>query len=194
MVPAADIVRHHQHDPDHTPWVDGPPPAEPVTIVGYDPGWPNRFERSASGVLSAPGPTVMDIDHIASTSVPGLAAKNVIDISMTVRNPADEEAYVPALRSIGYVLAVREPSWHEHRPPPRSTASQPPRLRPGLPRVHPAADVLRLVDQPPRRPDPLRARKVPAIPGGGHVMDCNRREQAVIREIYERAFRDAGLL
>ncbi len=92
MVTAADTVRHHQHTPGHTPRVDGPPAAEPVTIVGYDPDWPNRFALSASQVLFALGPTVMDVDHFGSTSVPGLAAKNVIDISMSVRNPADEGA------------------------------------------------------------------------------------------------------
>ncbi len=195
MVTAADIVRHHQPDPDHDPWVDGPPPVEPVTIVAYDPDWPNRYERSASDVLAALGSTVMDIDHIGSTSVPGLAAKNVIDISMTVRNSADEDAYVPPLRAIGYVLTVREPSWHEHRC-----------LRLDHPRVNlhvfgpDCPEVIRqrmfrdwLTCNPEDRALYERA-KVAAIPGGGHVMDYNRRKEAVIREIYERAFRDAGLL
>ena len=49
------------------------------------------------------------------TAEPGLAGKNVVDIDLTVTNPADEEAYVPALSSIGYILTVREPSWHQHR-------------------------------------------------------------------------------
>ena len=107
------MVRHHEHE--HDPWVDGPPPAEPVTIVEYDPDWPNRFVRLASEVVAVLGVTVMDIDHIGSTSVPGLAAKDVIDISMTVPNPENENTYVPPLRTIGYGLTVREPSWHEHR-------------------------------------------------------------------------------
>ena len=55
------------------------------------------------------------IEHVGSTAVPGLAGKNVVDIDLTVTNPADEEAYVPALSSIGYILTVREPSWHQHR-------------------------------------------------------------------------------
>ena len=55
------------------------------------------------------------IEHVCSTAVPGLAGKNVVDIDLTVSNPADEEAYVPALSSIGYILTVREPSWHQHR-------------------------------------------------------------------------------
>ena len=55
------------------------------------------------------------IEHVGSTAVPGLAGKNVVDIDLTVTNPADEEAYVPALSSIGYILTVREQSWHQHR-------------------------------------------------------------------------------
>ncbi len=58
---------------------------------------------------------VIGLDHIGSTSVPGLPAKAVIDIDLTVADSSDEAAYVPALQSLGFRLVVREPGWHEHR-------------------------------------------------------------------------------
>jgi GrpB-like predicted nucleotidyltransferase (UPF0157 family) len=57
----------------------------------------------------------LGVEHVGSTSVEGLAAKDVIDIDLTVADPGDEDAYVPALERLGYVLTVREPSFHEHR-------------------------------------------------------------------------------
>jgi GrpB-like predicted nucleotidyltransferase (UPF0157 family) len=55
------------------------------------------------------------IEHIGSTSVPGLAAKPIIDILIAVENSVDEFNYLPQLEAAGYVLRVREPDWHEHR-------------------------------------------------------------------------------
>ena len=55
------------------------------------------------------------MEHIGSTSVPGLIAKPIIDILLVVTDSADESAYVPALEAAGYVLRVREPDWHQHR-------------------------------------------------------------------------------
>src|SRR6266545_1198006 len=57
----------------------------------------------------------LEIEHAGSTSVPGLAAKPVIDIVLVVRDSADEAAYVPQLEAAGYVLRIREPDWFEHR-------------------------------------------------------------------------------
>jgi GrpB-like predicted nucleotidyltransferase (UPF0157 family) len=55
------------------------------------------------------------VEHVGSTSVPGLVAKPIIDILLVVANSADETSYVPSLEAAGYVLRVREPDWHEHR-------------------------------------------------------------------------------
>ena len=55
------------------------------------------------------------LEHAGSTSVPGLAAKPVIDIVLVVADSSDEIAYSPALESAGYALRVREPNWFEHR-------------------------------------------------------------------------------
>jgi len=58
---------------------------------------------------------VLQLEHVGSTSVPGLAAKPVIDIDLTVADPARERDYVPALEAIGFRLVFREPCWHGHR-------------------------------------------------------------------------------
>lgn len=55
------------------------------------------------------------IEHAGSTSVPGLAAKPVIDMVLVVADSANERAYAPELESAGYVLRIREPEWFEHR-------------------------------------------------------------------------------
>src|SRR5437764_552526 len=115
MATFAEITRHHEPDPDEDPWVNGPPPAEAIEIVAYDPDWPARFARLARPIRTALGPVALAVEHFGSTSVPGLAAKDVIDIDLTVPEPAAEPSYLPALEHLGYVLTVREPSWHQHR-------------------------------------------------------------------------------
>ena len=57
----------------------------------------------------------MRIEHCGSTSVPGLAAKPIIDIILEVANSGDEGAYAPPLEMAGYVLRIREKAWNEHR-------------------------------------------------------------------------------
>lgn len=96
-------------------WVDGPPPPAPVVVVAYDPRWPQLYRREACRIRELLGERVIAIEHVGSTAVPGLAAKAIIDIDLTVANSADEEAYVPTLTAAGYRLTIREPNWHEHR-------------------------------------------------------------------------------
>jgi GrpB-like predicted nucleotidyltransferase (UPF0157 family) len=87
----------------------------PIRIVDYDPQWPQLYEREAARVLSVLGDRILLLEHVGSTSVPGLAAKPKIDMLLVVANSADEPSYVPALESAGYVLTIREPDWYEHR-------------------------------------------------------------------------------
>ena len=86
-----------------------------VTLHEYDPAWPARFEREAERIRGALGDAARTIEHVGSTSVPGLAAKPIIDIVVAVADSADEAAYGPALEAAGYRLTIREPDWHEHR-------------------------------------------------------------------------------
>lgn len=86
-----------------------------IQIVDYDPEWPRLFKREAERVHAVLGDKVLMIEHVGSTSVPGLAAKPRIDMLLVVPDSADESAYVPALEAAAYVLRIREPDWYEHR-------------------------------------------------------------------------------
>jgi GrpB-like predicted nucleotidyltransferase (UPF0157 family) len=61
------------------------------------------------------GDRVRLLEHVGSTSVPGLPAKPIIDMLLAVADSADEPAYVPSMEAGGYVVRIREPDWHEHR-------------------------------------------------------------------------------
>ena len=57
----------------------------------------------------------MLLDHVGSTSVPGLSAKPIIDMVLAVADSADELSYIPPLEAEGFVLRIREPDWFQHR-------------------------------------------------------------------------------
>src|SRR5262249_19163389 len=86
-----------------------------ILIVDYDPQWPETYHREAERIRAALGRQALRIEHTGSTSVPGLAAKPVIDVLLVVAESTDEDAYVPALEAVGYVLRIREANWHQHR-------------------------------------------------------------------------------
>jgi len=86
-----------------------------VLLADYDPDWPAQFERERTAIRGALGDRALRVEHVGSTSVPGLAAKPVIDIILVVPDTTDEPAYVPALERAGYRLQIREPEWHQHR-------------------------------------------------------------------------------
>jgi len=88
-----------------------------IVIVDHDPAWAARYEVERERITDALGDRALRIDHIGSTSVPGLAAKPIIDIDLSVADPDDEAAYVPDLEAAGYVLRVREPGHRMLRTP-----------------------------------------------------------------------------
>jgi GrpB-like predicted nucleotidyltransferase (UPF0157 family) len=92
-----------------------PPLNGPIQLVDYDPEWPQIFAREALRIKTALGERILLLEHVGSTSVPGLAAKPRIDMLLVVADSADEPAYVPALEAVSYVLKIREPDWYEHR-------------------------------------------------------------------------------
>jgi GrpB-like predicted nucleotidyltransferase (UPF0157 family) len=96
--------------------IGGPRPLlAPIEVRDYDSDWPRLYEREEGRIRSVLGEGVIRIEHVGSTSVPGLPAKPLIDIALEVADSADEAAYVPAMESAGYVLRIREPDWYEHR-------------------------------------------------------------------------------
>ena len=91
------------------------PLSSQIPIVDYDPHWPEMFVREADRIRSTLGNRALRIEHAGSTSVPGLAAKPIVDLLLVVATSAEEDAYAPALEAAGYVLRIREPDWYEHR-------------------------------------------------------------------------------
>lgn len=86
-----------------------------IELVEHSQGWASAFERVAARIREALGARVVQLEHVGSTSVPGLLAKPLIDICLVVADSSDEATYVEALESAGFQLRIREPDWHEHR-------------------------------------------------------------------------------
>jgi len=72
-------------------------------VVTYDPAWAIEFKRERARIAVALGATAVRIDHHGSTAVPGLAAKPVIDIQISVARLQPMDAYAPSLAGLGYV-------------------------------------------------------------------------------------------
>lgn len=87
----------------------GPSRGELVTLADYDPEWRARFEVIRDRLVAALGSTALRVEHVGSTSIPGLAAKPVIDVQLSVPDIEDEAAYTPAIESLGWPLLAREP-------------------------------------------------------------------------------------
>jgi GrpB-like predicted nucleotidyltransferase (UPF0157 family) len=81
-----------------------------IEIVSYRAVWPAEFESVRAGLLSALGTRALRIDHVGSTAVPGLDAKDVIDVQVTVLRLSDADP----LRAAGYTESV---GFRDHRPP-----------------------------------------------------------------------------
>ncbi len=86
-----------------------------VYLADSDPAWAHQYVELAALTRQALGDHVASVEHVGSTSVPGLAAKPIIDIMLLLVDPTDEAAYVPHLEEAGFLLHLRERGWHEHR-------------------------------------------------------------------------------
>ena len=87
----------------------------PIELSPYDGAWPEGFRREEERIRAALGESALAVEHVGSTSVPGLCAKPILDLLLLVEDSAREEEYLPALTAAGYALRVREPEWFEHR-------------------------------------------------------------------------------
>ena len=89
---------------------------DPIVILDYDPEWGARFETWRGRIASALGPTVVRIEHVGSTAVPGLPAKPIVDIQVSIANLFEEEKYVAQLEAIGVQLRSRDDLHRFFRP------------------------------------------------------------------------------
>lgn len=91
---------------------------DPIEIVDYDPAWPDRFAEMRDRLAAALGQGALRIDHVGSTAVPGLAAKPVIDIQVSVPDVEREEAFRAPIEAQGFRLRWIEVGHRYFRPPP----------------------------------------------------------------------------
>jgi GrpB-like predicted nucleotidyltransferase (UPF0157 family) len=75
----------------------------PLVVSDYDNDWPRLFEEIAQPVREAVADLGAQVEHVGSTSVPGLAAKPIIDIDVVVESANDVPAAIERLRALGYV-------------------------------------------------------------------------------------------
>ncbi len=176
-----------------SPYVAGAEPGRDVRIVDPDPEWPRQAEAVIERIRAALGPVVVGLEHVGSTSVPGLPAKPILDLDLRVLDPDDEGDYVPALEAIGFLLVVREPWWYRHQMlrgaspavnlhvyGPESAESARQRLFRDWLREHP--------DDRDRYAAAKRQASAASAAEGEHVQQYNARKQAALREIYARLF------
>ena len=74
----------------------------PIVIVAYDPHWPALYEEENARILAALAPRAARLEHVGSTSIPGLAAKPVIDIAIGIPHLDQAQHYLPTLEGLGY--------------------------------------------------------------------------------------------
>jgi GrpB-like predicted nucleotidyltransferase (UPF0157 family) len=95
---------------------DGSERFDPIKVVAYDKGWPARFESWRELIAKVLKPAALRIDHVGSTSVPGLAGKPIVDVQVSVADISDEENYVPELERLGIQLRSRDDLHRYFRP------------------------------------------------------------------------------
>jgi GrpB-like predicted nucleotidyltransferase (UPF0157 family) len=94
----------------------GDPEIDLLELVDHDASWLHVFEAHRSAIAEALGHRVGRIEHIGSTAVPGLAAKPIVDLVVTVEDPDDDAGFLPYLQAAGYSLRVVEPGHRMLRP------------------------------------------------------------------------------
>ena len=89
---------------------------DPIEVVNYDPAWPGCYEQWRERLASALGTAAVRTEHVGSTAVPGLPAKPVIDIQISVADLRDESRYAPQLEAAGVQLRSRDELHRYFRP------------------------------------------------------------------------------
>ncbi|MCJ1384593.1 hypothetical protein MMC17_007711 [Xylographa soralifera] len=173
-----------------------------ITILEPNPEWPQRFEEAKARIQNALGTLIVDIAHTGSTSVPGLPAKDIIDVDLTLKDATDEASYVKPLEEAGFRFLFREPQWHQHR---FFVESWPKAYHVNVhvwgPDSPEAAKHRIFRDWLRKTPADLelyaKAKREAAeqtAVAGDSVMEYNQRKEKTIQEILGRAFRDLGYI
>lgn len=198
----AQIIAPYEYEPERVERISFRTIEPPITIIEPNPLWLQRFEEVKERVQNALGEIVIDIAHSSSTSVPGLPAKDIIDIDISLKDATDEGSYVRLLEDTGFRFLLREPGWHQHR---FFVENWPDAYHVNLHVWGPdSPEVVRhriFRDWLLRNPEDLQlyakvkreAAEQSAI-AGDSMMDYTQRKDNTIQDILERAFRDMGYI
>lgn len=200
MAPTPDeIIREYYDDPALVERVADRTIPSKMEVIEPNLAWPQTFAALKALIVDALGPIAVSVEHTGSTSVPGLPAKDIIDIDLIVPDIANETAYVGPLEAAGFHFLLREPAWHQHRffcryePAANlhvfgSDAAEPVRhriFRDWL-RSHP--------DDREMYAETKRGAMRESIQSGENMMQYTAKKDAVVRGILLKAFRSLGYI
>ena len=201
MAPSlAEILKDFEYNEELVERISVRKNKQPVEIVPPNPAWPERFASLKKRIVSTLDDQAVAVNHVGSTSVADLPAKDVIDIDLVVADITNEDSYVAKLESQGFYFLLREPHWHQHR---FFYAEEPYFVNlhvwgldcPEVERHRIFRDWLR---RSPEDKAAYRDVKESAAQqtreAGGDTQDYNERKESVIRGILRNAFRDLGYL
>ncbi|KAG5983248.1 hypothetical protein E4U55_000472 [Claviceps digitariae] len=109
-----ELVKDYVYDPANLIRISRRKVDHSLAIVDPDPSWPDKFQTLKTRIQQALGPKALCISHVGSTSIPGLPAKDIIDVDLTVADARRENDYIPALEAAGFQWISYEPAWHNH--------------------------------------------------------------------------------
>lgn len=198
----AEILEPYEDKPELVERIASRKVQPPIAIIEPNPEWPQRFEEVKERIEKALGPLILEVAHVGSTSVPGLPAKDIIDVDLTLKNATHEASFVKPLEEAGFRYLLHEPQWHQHR---------------FFVEDWPKAYHVNLHVWGPDSPETVRhlifrdwLRKTPAdqelyakakreaaeqtAVAGDSMMDYTLRKDKILQEILERAFRDLGYI
>lgn len=192
-----EIVRETYDDPALVERVAHRSTPSKMELVEPNPAWPQTFAALKALIVDALGSIAIVVEHTGSTSVPGLPAKDVIDIDLIVTDPTDEAAYVSRLQAAGFHFLLREPAWHQHRffccyePSANLHVFGPDAAEPVRHRIF--RDWLRShPDDKELYAETKRVAMRVSSQSGENMMQYTGRKDVVVREILQKAFRDLG--
>jgi GrpB-like predicted nucleotidyltransferase (UPF0157 family) len=166
---------------------------EPIVVVPYDPEWPKLFARLGADLRGALGDVALRIDHIGSTSVPGLDAKPIIDVQISVASFDPLDAFRIPLEGLGFVYRADNPDLNKRyfREPPGTRRTHIHVFRAGSWSEQIALlfrDYMRAHDEDARRYAELKVR-LAAQYGDGRLGYTNEGKSPFIWEIMAKAHR-----
>jgi GrpB-like predicted nucleotidyltransferase (UPF0157 family)/GNAT superfamily N-acetyltransferase len=200
VLPHLPLLRHPITDDGPVEWIHGEPAPAPVLVHPPSASWPQDFAALAERIGTALGPGALAIEHLGSTSVPGLPAKPVIDVVLSVADPESEADYVDALIAAGFIFRLRESGWYGHRLFVAGPGEQAANIHifaigsPETSRMRLFRDWLTTHETDREAYARIKLASAALIneSGGGMglVMDYNRDKEPFIRELYQRILRN----